>query len=188
MCFCSPPPCRGDASRCSLRALSWPRGQPRTGPEERKKCGEDSWETFESTEKLSPFSRILTTSVCTVKVKHPCLSRRFDIQPFLFTDSVSPLANLPPQSRRRTQPGRGVCVRSCLRGRWQLRSPPGSGRRANGLSDRPSSERSDPPYPSETERLLGKRDTQPGVFHSEFFHMAKYAPSVAACFVIFAIL
>lgn len=31
-CFCSPPPCRGDASRCSLRALSWPRGPPRTGP------------------------------------------------------------------------------------------------------------------------------------------------------------
>lgn len=45
-CFCSPPPCQEDASRCSLHALSWHRGQPRTGPEETKDCSEKSWGNF----------------------------------------------------------------------------------------------------------------------------------------------
>ncbi len=40
-CFCSPPPCPEDASHCSLHALSWPHGQPRTGPEKTRKCDEN---------------------------------------------------------------------------------------------------------------------------------------------------
>lgn len=44
-CFYSPPPCREDASRCSLHALSWPRGQPRTGPGQTKKYHENSCRT-----------------------------------------------------------------------------------------------------------------------------------------------
>lgn len=35
-CSCSPPPGPEDASRCNPRALSWPRGPPRTGPEKTK--------------------------------------------------------------------------------------------------------------------------------------------------------
>lgn len=67
-----------------------------------------------------------------------------------------PTNNLPPQSRRRRQPNLEACGRSCPRGLWQHRSPPGSGRRAGDPSDRPNSARSDPPYPSGTERLLEK--------------------------------
>lgn len=65
--------------------------------------------------------------------------------------------HLPLQNHHRKLPGQAACGHFCLRGRWRLHSPLGSGRQVSVLWDKPSSERSDPPCLSETGRLLWQK-------------------------------